>query len=126
MHPENLKYSTTHEWVKVQGQHAMVGITDHAQSELGDIVYVELPQVGTKLSKGSIFGTVESVKTVSDLASPVSGEVIEVNNELPNTPELINESPYTLGWMIQVNMNNPDEVQSLMSSEEYENFIMER
>lgn len=125
MQPEGLKYSTTHEWARLEDGTAVVGITDHAQSELGDIVYVELPQVGAKLSQGDMFGTVESVKTVSDLMSPVSGEVVRVNDALPDAPEMVNDSPYEQGWMIAVKLDNPSELDGLMSAGQYEAFIQE-
>lgn len=125
MQPEGLKYSTTHEWARVEDDTVVVGITDHAQSELGDIVYVELPQVGAKLSQGDMFGTVESVKTVSDLMSPVSGEVVRVNDTLPDAPEMVNDSPYEQGWMIAVKLDNPGELDALMSADQYEAFIQE-
>ncbi len=126
MHPDDLKYTATHEWVKVDGELATVGITDHAQSELGDIVYVELPEPGATIRKGDVFGTIESIKTVSDLCAPVSGEVVEVNDELPETPEQVNESPYSTGWMVIVKMDDPSEVEDLMSAEQYEMFIQEQ
>ncbi len=126
MHPEDLRYTTTHEWIRSEDGLATVGITDHAQSELGDIVYIELPQVGTNVQKGNVFGTIESIKAVSDLVAPVSGEIVEVNEELPETPERVNESPYNAGWMVIIKMDDPSEVNDLMSSDEYEVFIQER
>ncbi len=126
MYPEDLKYAVSHEWVKVDDDLATVGITDHAQSELGDIVYVELPEQGTTIQKGSVFGTIESIKTVSDLLAPVSGEVVEVNEELPETPEQVNESPYASGWMIIIRMDDPSEIDDLMSSDQYEAFLQEQ
>ena len=125
MYPEDLKYSTSHEWLRRDDNLATVGITDHAQSEAGDIVYVELPQAGTTVQKGDVFGNIESVKTVSDLIAPVSGEIVEVNEELPETPERINESPYGAGWMVIIKMEDASEVDDLMSAEEYEAFIQE-
>lgn len=125
MIPEDLRYSNTHEWVRVEDNLATVGITDHAQSELGDIVYLELPKVGATVMAGDMFGTVESVKTVSDLTSPVSGEVVEVNEELPETPELVNEEPYGGGWMIIVKLDTPGDVDELMTADQYEAFIQE-
>jgi len=125
MQPKDLMYTRSHEWVRVNGGKAIVGITDHAQAELGDVVYVELPKVGAVLSKGDVFGTVESVKTVSDLLAPVSGEIVQVNEKLPDTPEVVNEEPYDSGWMIELNMSKPDELGELMSSEQYESFIEE-
>jgi len=120
LYPGNLKYSKEHEWVKVDGASATVGITSHAQSELGDIVYVELPKVGTKYSAMKEFGVVESVKTISTLYCPVSGEVIEVNSKLSSKPEVINSDPYGEGWMIKVKMANPSELDTLLSAPDYE------
>jgi glycine cleavage system H protein len=123
VHPEDLKYTPSHEWVKVEDNLATVGITDHAQSELGDIVYVELPEPGTSIQKGEMFGTIESIKTVSDLMAPVSGEIVEVNDELPDTPERVNDSPYGSGWMIIVKAEDLSEVEDLMSAEQYEVYL---
>ena len=120
MYPGNLKYSKEHEWVKVDGGVAAIGITSHAQSELGDIVYVELPKIGTKYSAMKEFGVVESVKTISTLYCPVSGEVIEVNSKLSSKPEVINSDPYGEGWMIKVKMANPSELDTLLSAPDYE------
>lgn len=125
MQPKDLKYSATHEWVRVQDDRATIGITDHAQSELGDVVFVELPQVGAKIKKGDIFGTVESVKTVSDLVAPISGEVVQVNEELPEAPEAVNDNPYDSGWMVIVKMDSPADLDDMMSVEDYETFIQE-
>lgn len=125
MIPEDLRYSNTHEWARVADDLATVGITDHAQSELGDIVYLELPKVGTTIQQGDMFGTIESVKTVSDLTSPVSGEILEVNDELPDAPELVNEEPYGGGWLIIVKMETPGEADELMTADQYESFIQE-
>lgn len=117
--PENLKYTKDHEWIRVEGDVAFIGITDFAQSELGDIVYVEIETVGDNLEKEAIFGTVEAVKTVSDLFMPLSGEVLEVNPNLEQQPELVNKDPYGEGWMVKVKMSNPSEVASLLSAEAY-------
>ena len=125
MIPEDLRYSASHEWIRVEDDLATIGITDHAQSELGDIVYLELPKVGATVQSDCVFGTIESVKTVSDLTSPVSGEVVEVNDELPDAPELVNEEPYSGGWMIIVKMEALIELDELMTAEQYENFIQE-
>lgn len=125
MVPSKLKYSDTHEWAKIDDDTAVVGITDHAQSELGDIVYLELPEVGSTVEKGDVFGTLESVKTVSDLISPVSGEVIEANIELSDTPEVINNEPYEGGWLVKIKLSNPAEVNTLMDADAYEQFIQE-
>jgi glycine cleavage system H protein len=120
LYPENLKYSKEHEWVKVDGSVATIGITSHAQSELGDIVYVELPKVGSKYAAMKEFGVVESVKTVSTLYCPVSGEVTEVNSKLSSAPEVVNSDPFGQGWMIKVKMSNPSELDKLLSASEYE------
>jgi glycine cleavage system H protein len=119
-HPDDLRYSPTHEWVRAEGNTATIGITDFAQNELGDVVYLELPDVGRTLQKGDVFGTVESVKAVSDLYTPVSGEVIEVNDELPESPEEINQDPYVRGWMIIMTMEDPSELDDLLTAEQYE------
>ncbi len=118
--PADLKYSKDHEWARIEGDVAVVGITDYAQNELGDIVYVELPEVGTQVEQGKTFGTIEAVKAVSDLFAPVSGEVVEVNEKLNDSPELVNQDPYGEGWMIKIKMSNPDEVNNLLSKEDYE------
>jgi glycine cleavage system H protein len=118
--PKELKYSEEHEWAKVEGNRVTIGITDFAQSELGDIVFVELPEVGDEVEVGNSFGTVESVKTVSELYAPISGKVVEVNEELPDSPELINEGPYAGGWMIVVEMSDESELQKLLTPEKYE------
>jgi len=121
--PEGLKYSREHEWVRVDGSRAYIGITDYAQDELGDIVYVELPEVGAELKAGETFGTVESVKTVSDLYAPVSGRVVEVNEALASAPEKVNESPYEEAWMIVVEMADPSELEALLDAEAYRQHI---
>ncbi|GBD25332.1 Glycine cleavage system H protein [bacterium HR30] len=123
--PEDLRYSKEHEWVLVEGNVATVGITDYAQEQLGEIVYVELPEVGEKVSKDDAFGVVESVKTVSDVYAPVSGSVIEVNDDLPGNPELLNDDPYGDGWMLKIEMSDPEELEDLMTSEEYERYVAE-
>ncbi len=117
--PTNLRFSEDHEWVNPNGDIAIVGITDFAQGELGDIVFVELPTEGDVLAKDEIFGTVEAVKTVSDLFMPVSGEIIEVNEALDTTPELVNSDPYGAGWMIKIRMSDPSELDELMDDEAY-------
>ncbi|XP_077244549.1 glycine cleavage system H protein 2, mitochondrial-like [Tasmannia lanceolata] len=122
---KDLKYADSHEWVKVDGTSATVGITDHAQDHLGDVVYVELPDVGASVTQGSSFGAVESVKATSDINSPISGKVIEVNQELSNSPGLVNASPYDSGWIIKVEMSKSGEVSSLMDSEQYSKFCEE-
>jgi len=123
--PEDLKYSKEHEWVLVEGNVATVGITDYAQDQLGDIVFVELPGVGDKVSKEDAFGVVESVKAVSDVYAPVSGKVLEVNDDLPENPEMLNEDPYGDGWMIKIEMNDLEELQDLMTATEYEEYVAE-
>lgn len=117
--PNDLKYSKEHEWVRVEDSKAYIGITDFAQDELGDIVFVELPKVGTQLHANETFGTVESVKTVSDLFAPVSGKVIEVNEALEDNPEHVNDSPYQDGWMLVVEVSNPDELKELLDAAGY-------
>ncbi|MED0675513.1 glycine cleavage system protein GcvH [Aneurinibacillus thermoaerophilus] len=123
--PMNLKYSEEHEWVRVEGNKAYVGITDFAQSELGDIVFVELPSVGDEVKQDEPFGSVESVKTVSELYAPVSGKVVEVNGELEDSPELVNESPYEKAWMIVVEMSDTSELNKLMDAAAYEEMVKE-
>ena len=120
---DDLKYVETHEWVKVDGDIATIGITDFAQNELADIVYVELPSQGTKLEKGQTFGNVEAVKAVEDLYSPLSGEVVEVNEKLQQSPELVNQDPYGEGWMIKIKITNPAEVDGLLDAEAYKKII---
>jgi len=123
--PEDLKYSKQHEWVLVESGVATVGITDYAQDQLGDIVFVELPAVGDKVSKEDAFGVVESVKAVSDIYAPVSGKVLEVNDDLPENPEMLNEDSYGDGWIIKIEMNDLDELQDLMTAAEYEEYVAE-
>jgi glycine cleavage system H protein len=123
--PEDLRYSKEHEWVLVEGNVATIGITDYAQDKMGDITFVELPNVGDKVSKDDAFGVIESVKTVSDVYAPVSGTVIEVNDDLPDNPELLNEDPYGDGWMIKVEMSDPEELEDLLSAQEYEQLVAE-
>lgn len=123
--PKDLKYSAEHEWVKTEGGNVRIGITEFAQSELGDIVFVELPQVGDEIKAGDPFGSVESVKTVSELYAPISGKVIEVNTELEDSPEYVNESPYENAWMIVIEPSDAAEVDGLLSPEKYEELISE-
>ena len=120
--PEDLHYSKDHEWVRVEGDAAVVGITDHAQDALGDVVYVELPKVGEDFSAHEAFGSVESVKAVSELFTPVSGEVTEINEALQEGPESVNTDPYGDGWMMRIKMKNRGEVDSLLTAAEYEDF----
>ncbi len=122
--PADLKYTKEHEWIRVQGNTGTIGITDHAQSALGDIVFVELPKPGATITAGKSFGTVESVKAVSDIYAPVSGSVTEVNEELGKSPEKINSDPYG-SWMIKVNIANAGEVNSLLSAADYEKYLAE-
>ena len=121
--PAELKYSNDHEWCRVEGEFAYVGITDFAQSELGDIVFVDIQTEGETLAAGDIFGTIEAVKTVSDAFTPVSGEVVEVNPAIDAGPALVNKDPYGEGWMVKIAMSNPSEVDALLSAEEYAAFI---
>ncbi|WLR55701.1 glycine cleavage system protein GcvH [Mesobacillus subterraneus] len=123
--PKELRYSEEHEWVKVEGEKVRIGITDFAQSELGDIVFVELPEVGDKITVDQPFGSVESVKTVSELYAPVSGKVVEINEELNDSPEFVNESPYEKAWMVTVELSDNSEVEKLMTAEQYEEMIKE-
>jgi glycine cleavage system H protein len=118
--PKDLRYTKEHEWVRLKGEEAEVGITDFAQGELGDVVFVELPAVGARLTQMKSFGTIDAVKTVSDLFAPVSGEVAAVNTGLKDNPALINQSPYEKGWMIRIKMSNPAEVEALLNAEGYE------
>jgi len=117
--PTNLKYSKDHEWIRVEGQEAYVGITDFAQGQLGDIVFVDVTTVGDTLDKDQIFGTIEAVKTVSDAFIPVGGEVLEFNDKLEDKPEAVNKDPYGGGWMIKIKMTDPSELDSLLSPDEY-------
>ncbi len=119
MNPENLKYTKDHEWLRVEGVTGVVGITDHAQHELGDVVFVELPEVGRSVSVGEAFGSVESVKAVSEVYCPVSGEIIEVNEKLADKPELLNAEPYGAGWIIKIKMNDAGEQKGLLSAADY-------
>lgn len=118
--PENLRYTKDHEWIKLEGDIATIGITDFAQSELGDIVYVDVETVGRELNAGDVFGTVEAVKTVSDLYLPVSGKITELNPSLAKSPELVNSDPYGEGWMIRMTVRNDSDINSLMDSSAYQ------
>lgn len=121
--PESLKFTADHEWIKIEGDTAIIGITDFAQGELGDIVYVEIETEGEEIAKTEIFGTVEAVKTVSDLFMPLSGTVTEVNGELEASPEMVNEDPYEKGWMIKIELSNPEEVNELLDADAYKELI---
>ena len=126
MYPDENLYTKDHEWISVQGNVGIVGITDYAQHELGDVVYVDLPEVGDTFEASEPFGSVESVKAVSEVFSPVSGEVIEVNETLENTPELVNQSPHQKAWMIKIRITNAEELKELLSAEEYEEYLQEQ
>jgi glycine cleavage system H protein len=123
MVPENLRYTKDHEWIRVDGETGVIGITDHAQEELGDIVYVELPKTGVKLDKSASFGSVESVKAVSDIYCPVAGEVLEINPALAEAPEKVNDDPYGEGWLIKLKLSDTKQTEELMSPAQYEEYI---
>lgn len=125
MYPENFRYTKEHEWVNVEGTTGTVGLTDHAQKELGDIVYVDLPKVGTVVEKGKTLGSVESVKAVSDVYSPVSGEVIAVNEVLTSSPEKLNEDPHGAAWLVKLKLASPSETADLMSAADYQKYAGE-
>ncbi|HEX5229366.1 MAG TPA: glycine cleavage system protein GcvH [Bryobacteraceae bacterium] len=125
MYPADQHYTKQHEWVRVSGDTGTVGITDYAQSELGDIVYVDLPRPGTKVEEGKVMGSVESVKAVSDIYSPVSGEVIEINDALATAPEKLNSSPHGDGWLVKIRLSAPNEIQGLLSAADYEKYVAE-
>lgn len=124
--PEDLYYTKEHEWVRIEGQQAVIGITDHAQAELGDITFVEIPKVGAQIAQFKVFGTIESVKAASDLYAPVSGRVIAINGDLEKTPEAVNQSPYEKGWLVRVEMTSADEAASLLSASQYDALIAEQ
>jgi glycine cleavage system H protein len=121
--PENLKYTKDHEWIQIDGDTGIVGITDYAQGELGDVVFVELPAVGKVVKAHDTFGTIEAVKAVSDLYAPISGSVLGVNPELEKTPEIVNKEPYGKGWMVKIKISNPSEVSGLLSATAYKQLI---
>jgi glycine cleavage system H protein len=121
--PEELKYSKDHEWIKIDGDIVTIGITDFAQGELGDIVYVELESLDEELNEGEVMGSIEAVKTVSDIFMPVSGTVIEVNEELESNPETVNSDPYTNGWLAKIKISNPDEIDALLDADGYKKLI---
>jgi glycine cleavage system H protein len=121
--PKELRYSEDHEWIKMEGNKVRIGITEFAQSELGDIVFMELPEVGDEIALGESFGSVESVKTVSELNAPISGKIVEINEELGDEPQFVNESPYEKGWMIVVELSDESQIDNLLSAEKYEAMI---
>lgn len=121
--PDNIKYTRDHEWIKLEGDTAVVGITDYAQGELGDIVFVEIETEGEQLNQGDVFGTIEAVKTVSDLFMPVGGEVIAVNQDLADEPEQVNKDPFGKGWLIKIKVNDAGQLESLLSAEQYSSLI---
>jgi glycine cleavage system H protein len=126
MYPSDYRYTKEHEWIKVSGNIGTIGITDYAQHELGDVVFVELPAVGAKITAGQVFGTVESVKAVSEIFAPVSGEVTEANTALTSAPETLNSDPHGVAWLIKAKLSNPGDVSSLMDAAAYEAFISEK
>jgi glycine cleavage system H protein len=121
--PENLKYTNDHEWIRVEDGTGWVGVTDYAQGELGDVVYVELPSPGAKVQQGKSFGTIEAVKAVSDLFAPVSGEVLEANTEVQGNPDVVNKDPYGRGWMVKIRIANPAELANLLDVEAYKKLV---
>ena len=122
--PSELKYTKDHEWVKINGNEALIGITDFAQRELGDIVYVDVNSIGETIQKEAVFGSVEAVKTVSDLFMPLTGEVLEVNKDIDSAPEVVNKDPYGKGWMIKIKISNPSEIAELLNVEEYKKLVV--
>ena len=126
MYPSDYRYTKEHEWIKVSGDSGTIGITDYAQHELGDVVFAELPAVGTKITTGQVFGTIESVKAVSEIYAPVSGEVIEANAALAGTPEIVNTDPHGAAWLIKIKLSNPGELSALMDAAAYQAFISEK
>jgi len=122
--PSELKYTKDHEWVKINGNEALIGITDFAQRELGDIVYVDVNTIGETIQKEAVFGSVEAVKTVSDLFMPLTGEVLEVNKDIDSAPEFVNKDPYGKGWMIKIKISNPSEISELLDVEEYKKLVV--
>ena len=123
MYPDNFRYTKEHEWVLVEGDTGTIGITDHAQQELGDIVYVDLPKVGVRVEMGHSLGSVESVKAVSDIYSPVSGQVVEVNQLLAEAPEKLNQDPHGVAWLVKIHLSAPAEIQNLMSAADYQTYV---
>jgi len=123
MYPQDFKYTQDHEWIQISGAEGRVGITDYAQKQLGDIVYLELPEIGKKVKKGEVLGTIESVKAVSEVFAPVSGEVLEANEALNGAPETINQDPHGKAWIIKLKMKNPGDLKALMKAADYEKFL---
>jgi glycine cleavage system H protein len=121
--PENLKYTKDHEWIRIEGETGYVGVTDFAQGELGDIVFIEIETVGETLKKEEVFGTIEAVKTVSDMFMPVSGEILEMNNDIEDTPDVVNKDPYGKGWIIKIRITNPAEIKDLLTPEKYKALV---
>ena len=121
--PANMRYTKDHEWIRVEGNTGVIGITDYAQGELGDVVFVELPPVGTKLEQGKQFGTIEAVKTVSDVFAPVSGEIIEINPALKDSPEIVNKEPYSGGWLAKLNITDKSELANLLDAAKYQEMV---
>ena len=121
--PDNVKYTADHEWIRVEGQFGWIGITDYAQGELGDIVYIEIPAAGTKLEKGKSFGTIEAVKAVSDLFAPVTGDLVEMNPEVKDHPEVVNKDPYGEGWMVKIKIADPAQLDTLLDVQAYKTLI---
>ena len=121
--PENVKYTADHEWIRVEKQFGWIGITDYAQSELGDIVYIEIPAVGVKIEKGKSFSTIEAVKAVSDLFAPVAGEVVETNTEMKDHPEIVNKDPYGKGWMVKILITDPAQLDTLLDVQAYKTLV---
>ena len=121
--PKELKYTEEHEWIRIDGNTATIGITDFAQGELGDIVYIDIDSIGNELDDNEIFGTVEAVKTVSDLFMPIKGKVLEINSDIESTPEIVNEDPYGKGWIIKIEIHEDQDISNLLSDEEYRNLI---
>jgi glycine cleavage system H protein len=126
MAPKNLRYTKEHEWVRIEGNEAVIGITDHAQAELGDITFIELPKVGAQITQLKVFGTIESVKAASDLYAPVSGKVVAINGTLEKTPEAVNKSPYDQGWLVRVSVNDSGETAALLTAEQYDALVAEQ
>ena len=123
MYPENFRYTKEHEWVSVDGGVGTVGITDHAQHELGDIVYVDLPKVGSTVAQGKTLGSVESVKAVSDIYSPITGEIIEINETLATSPEKLNEDPHGVAWLVKIRLSAPEEIKNLLTAADYQTYV---